>query len=148
MERIGKFGHGVSYAFRWFLRLFWLALIGMAVWAFWAEQHRPPLSEADQARQAVAAKLREQQDEEAKQREQQKLETEKYLCRKAAACKKYDQVRLECATAGNFRTCLRIKMGENVSYIDVCSGYDEGAPAIGLDPKTPDVVRCFILNNF
>jgi hypothetical protein len=144
MERIGKFGHGVSYAFRWFLRLFWLFLIVMTVWTAWAEQHRPPLSEADKA-QAVAANLREQQDQEAKQAAEL---TEKYLCRKAAACKKYDQVRLECATAGNFRTCLRVKMGESVSYIDLCSGYDEGAPAIGPDPKTPDFVRCFILNNF
>ena len=144
MEGIGKFGHGVSYVFRWFLRFFWLGVIGIAIWSYWAEQHRPSLSEADQARQALAANLREQQDQEAKQ----KLEIERYLCRKAAACKRYDQVRLECATAGNFKTCLRIKMGENVSYIDVCSGYEEGAPALPLDPKTPDAVCCFFLNNF
>lgn len=147
MDRIGKFGHGVSYVFRWFLRIFLLTLIGVFVWAYWVERHRPPLSEADQARQALADKLRDQRYQEAKESERQVLENEKYLCRQAAVCKKYDQVRLDCATAGNLKTCLRIKMGENVSFIDICSGYDVGAPAIPLDPKTPDLVRCFFLNN-
>jgi hypothetical protein len=148
MEGIGKFGHAVRDAFVWFLRFFWLALAGLAIWAVWVEQHRPPLSEAEKAHETLIAKMHEQQNQETREREQRKLEEEKYLCRKAAACKKYDQVRLDCATAGNFKTCLRIKMGEDVSYADVCSGYDVGAPAIPLDPKTPDVVRCYILNNF
>jgi hypothetical protein len=70
-----------------------------------------------------------------KAREQETLENERYLCRKMAACKKYDQVRRECATAGN--TCLRIKMGSDVEYSGMCSGYDEGAPAVRPDPATP-----------
>src|SRR5262245_29485726 len=36
-----------------------------------------------------------------------------FLCEQAAACKKYDAARLECATAGNLKTCLRIKMGDD-----------------------------------
>jgi hypothetical protein len=35
------------------------------------------------------------------------------LCHQAAACKKYSKVRQECATAGSFKTCLRIKMGDD-----------------------------------
>jgi hypothetical protein len=141
MERIGKFGHGVSYAFRWFLRLFWLGLFGTAIWASMQPPAPPHIATEQELRQtAIIAAVRE--------REQQKLETEKYLCRKAAGCRTYDKVRLECATAGNFKTCLRIKMGDDAQYAELCSGYDVGSSALPLDPQTPDMVRCFFLNNF
>jgi hypothetical protein len=65
------------------------------------------------------------------------------LCRTATACKKYDEMRLECATAGNLKTCLRIKMGEDASYIGTCSGYVEGGPAVPLAPETPNALGCF-----
>jgi hypothetical protein len=65
------------------------------------------------------------------------------LCRVAAACKKYDQARLDCATAGNFKTCLRIKMGHDEDFISACSGYVEGAPAVPLSVETPNSVNCF-----
>ncbi len=68
------------------------------------------------------------------------------LCHAAAACKKYSEPRLECATAGNFKTCLRIKMGNDASYSGMCSGYDEGAPAVPLPPETPNAVACFFRN--
>jgi|SRR5579872_4683841 len=76
------------------------------------------------------------------------LAYEQSLCRLRDACTKYDRVRLECATAGNFKTCLRIKMDKDIQYTDLCSGYNEGAPAVPLDPNTPNFVRCFVLNNF
>jgi hypothetical protein len=65
------------------------------------------------------------------------------LCQQAAACKKYSEVRLECATAGSFKTCLRIKMGDNASYSGPCSGYVEGAPAVPPPPGTPSAFECF-----
>jgi hypothetical protein len=69
------------------------------------------------------------------------------LCEEARACKKYSEARLECATAGSLKTCLRIKMGEDWSYADYCSGYDLGAPAVGpLSPDTPNTVECFFLS--
>jgi Ca2+/Na+ antiporter len=77
-------------------------------------------------------------NEEAKQRKQQ-------LCLAAKACKKYIEARLECATAGNFKTCLRIKMGEDSFYSDICGGYDLGAPAVPLPTETPTAFECFFL---
>ena len=62
----------------------------------------------------------------------------------AAACKKYSDVRLECAVAGNFKTCLRIKMGADAYYAPICSGGEEGAPALLL-PDTPNAFQCFFL---
>jgi hypothetical protein len=70
--------------------------------------------------------------ENAQQRRQQTWQIKRSLCSEAKACKKYNEARLECATAGNFKTCLRIKMDEDASYAEVCSGYDLGAPAIPL----------------
>lgn len=65
------------------------------------------------------------------------------LCYEAAACKKYSQVREECSTAENFDTCLRIKMGDDAMYGDLCTGGDVGGPALGTLPQTPNRVDCF-----
>ena len=89
-----------------------LALIGGAVWA--------PIEEPT-AEEKATTKLRE---DESKQR----IVLDRYLCRKMAACSKYDRVRVDCATAGNIDTCLRIKMGDD--FRDVECGVDyEGGPA-------------------
>ena len=76
-----------------------------------------------------------------------KVEQQKdFLCRAAVACKKYSEARLACATAGNFQTCLRIKMGDAASFSGICSGNDEGAPAVPLPLQTPNAVDCFFRN--
>jgi hypothetical protein len=64
-----------------------------------------------------------------------------------AACKKYDQARLQCATAGNFKTCLQIKMDNDISYVDLCGGSDEGRPAEPLDPRHPTLFAVSSLTN-
>jgi hypothetical protein len=46
------------------------------------------------------------------------------LCRKAEACKRYSDARLECATAGDLKTCIDIKMGTDAAYGDICSGLE------------------------
>jgi hypothetical protein len=70
------------------------------------------------------------------------------LCRQATACKKYSKVREECATAGSFKTCLRIKMGDDAHWIDTCNGYVEGGPALPPPPETPNSVECFFSSLF
>jgi hypothetical protein len=55
-------------------------------------------------------------------------EEKRQLCRIAAACKKYDDARTECAMAGNVTSCVRIKMGDAVRYFDLCSNYDRSLP--------------------
>jgi hypothetical protein len=70
------------------------------------------------------------------------------LCRAATACQKYEKMRFECAAAGNIRTCLRIKMGEEASYIAACSGYVEGGPAVSLPRETPTAFGCFFHRMF
>jgi hypothetical protein len=102
---------------------------------------RPPLTAAEQQSNEAIAKERQAAEMERKQKEQYKMS----LCLRAAACRRYDTVRLECAAAGSFKTCLRIKMGDEAGYGDVCSGYDQGAPALPPLPDTPNMVECFVL---
>jgi hypothetical protein len=70
------------------------------------------------------------------------------LCRQAAACKKYSKVREECAAAGSFKTCLRIRMGDDALWSDTCSGYVEVGPALPLPRQTPNSVDCFFRTLF
>ena len=77
---------------------------------------------------------------------QQSIEVDRYLCRKAAACSKYDRVRVDCATDGNIEACLRIKMGDDFRDVETCGVDYEGGPAALLDPRTPNALRCFFLN--
>lgn len=41
----------------------------------------------------------------------------KKFCSMKEACKSYSQVRLECATAGNFKNCMEIKLGDKTNEV-------------------------------
>jgi hypothetical protein len=99
----------------------------------------PPPTQEQQAAQAAQAAERSQAESARQQTEQMKL----LLCKEAAACEKCSQACLDCAAAGNFKTCLRFRMGDDASYSGICSGYQEGGPAVQLPPETPDAVDCF-----
>jgi hypothetical protein len=113
-------------------------LIAAFVWWMIAPPPPPPTEEEKQAQYR-----REQQWARERQQREQRRQYERELCRLAAACEKYSAIRLECATAGNFKNCLRIKMGADATYIGPCSGFDEGAPAVPPSPETPNKVQCW-----
>jgi hypothetical protein len=93
----------------------------------------PPTPEQVKGRNAFSAQMHQKQKENAA------------LCGLAAACRKYDKVRLECATAANFKTCLRTKMGDDASYIPACIGAgEEGAPAMPI-PTAPNHAQCLLI---
>jgi hypothetical protein len=107
-----------------------MALIGGAAWA--------PIEEPTLEDKATT-KLRADEHK-------QRIVLDRYLCRKMAACSKYDRVWVECATAGNIDACLRIKMGDDFRDVETCGVDYEGGPAALLDPRTPNALRCFFLN--
>ena len=107
-----------------------MALIGGAVWV--------PLEEPTTEEKATTKLLADEH--------KQRIVLDRYLCRKMAACSKYDRVWVECATAGNIETCLRIKMGDDFRDVETCGVDYEGGPAALLDPRTPNALRCFFLN--
>ncbi len=80
-----------------------------------------------QARQLVA-----EQAQRAKERESQ-------LCSLVPVCRKYGEVRQECAVAGNFRNCVMVKMG-NSDFSD-CA--DDGTIADASSSETPNRLSCF-----
>jgi len=121
---------------RGFRNLLGFLYLAVFVWGVWAMMTRSPPTAADKERDATIERAHQQADQ-----------YQKYLCVAAAACKKYDTVRLECATAGSFRTCLRIKMGDDSSYIDAC-GNGDGAPASPSPPDTPNNFECFFRKMF
>jgi hypothetical protein len=81
-------------------------------------------------------------------KEKEQVMRDRGLCRLAAACKTYSEARANCATAGSFKRCLQIKMGDESMYSDVCSGFQEGAVAVPPSAQTPYALTCFLLLNF
>ena len=113
-----------------------LALI-LIVW----DMVMPSPTPEEAARLNLAARLNSQVNSQASIADKQKL------CFAARVCKKYSEARLDCATAGNFKTCLRIKMGDDAyAFASMCSGGDIGAAAAALSPETPNALECFFLN--
>jgi hypothetical protein len=105
----------------------------------------PPLTPELQAIQQQRAERAEQIQRAEQKREVEVREQKVRLCRWAATCRRYDAARLECATAGNFNMCLKIKMGSEADYIGACSGFKEGAPTVAPSPETPNLIECFFL---
>jgi hypothetical protein len=129
----------LSWAVQHPFRTFWLVVmaVGFTATFIFPTTPPPPPTAQDQA----AEQERAQRARFASEAKRAKAERDRDLCQLAAACKRYSEARLECAPAGNFKTCLRIKMGDDAPYGGMCSGYDEGA----LSPETPNVVMCFFL---
>src|SRR5262245_50907124 len=88
--------------------VFWLVALAASFW--WARTGpRPTAAEqaALQERAATEQAAWQARQQTAQQARQEADELRLSLCRMAAACKKYSEARLECAIAGNLRTCLR-----------------------------------------
>ena len=87
-----------------------MALIGGAVWV--------PLEEPTTEEKATTKLLADEH--------KQRIVLDRYLCRKMAACSKYDRVRVDCAIASNIEACLRIKMGDDFRDVETCGVDYEG----------------------
>jgi hypothetical protein len=77
-----------------------------------------------------------QQDKAAKE----KVEQDRFLCHLQSVCRKYAEVRQDCATAGSFKTCVGVKMGDaDGPLVDSCTN-DGGVlyPA----SEMPGFLRC------
>jgi hypothetical protein len=67
-------------------------------------------------------------------------EQNQLLCKVKSICAQYGHVRQDCATAGNFTNCMRVKMGdENYELVGSCT--NDGH----VDAMTePGAVDCFL----
>jgi hypothetical protein len=72
---------------------------------------------------------------------------QRQLCQMASACERYNQARLDCATAGDLKSCILIKMGDYSSYADSCSSGEIGTTGLPPSPDTPNAWVCFWLKH-
>lgn len=103
----------------------------------------PPSPAELRARQEQASRdFQNQQIEQQKRTEAS--EQRKYLCRLVPICKHYASVRQECAVAGSYENCIRVKMGSaDTDMIGACT--EDGT--VAFPPKdVPDSVECFFQN--
>ena len=64
------------------------------------------------------------------------------LCHQKAVCKKFAEVRQECATAGSFDTCVTIKLGDaDAATINACTNDGEMAY---VPKEMPDTIGCWV----
>jgi hypothetical protein len=128
------------------LRVFWFlfAIVVVAGTAIFRNPP-PPLTPEQQAAMQATQQHSAERAEQKRAREAEVREQKARLCRWAVRCRQYDAARLECATAGDFNMCVKIKMGNEADYIGACSGFKEGAPAINPSPETPTLFECFFL---
>lgn len=74
-----------------------------------------------------------------------KLEQERYLCRIESVCEKYGKVRQDCATAGSFDNCIRVRMGDDdVGLVDACTN---DGNVLYPSEHMPSGLRCFFLRH-
>jgi hypothetical protein len=73
----------------------------------------------------------------------QAAERTKMLCALRATCSRYGEVRQQCAAAGDFKNCIRVKMGAgDFDQTDSCT--EDGNIAIAPESEIPDRVSCFL----
>ncbi len=97
-------------------RLRWVLLFALlAAFAILSALHPPPplTAEQQQARDLAAQRVRDEQTA--------RQERVTSLCRAWQTCQDYSSARQECAVAGDFNNCLRIKLGEDIARVSDCA---------------------------
>jgi hypothetical protein len=82
-----------------------------------------------------AAKIKAREDT-----QQATLDRQKMLCRLRSLCSKFGDARQACATAGNYKMCINIKMGADA--VDSYECTDDGAVS-GQPNDMPTALDCF-----
>jgi hypothetical protein len=119
------------------LFLFLVVLFSFTVWVAYMPPSPPPSPIADLTDEQMAT-LEAELEVATKARKEQEAITA-LRCKAKSICKKYGTVRQECATAGNYNNCLRIKMGsEAYGYIGMCT--EEG----GVADSVPNAAECLL----
>jgi hypothetical protein len=124
-------------------------LMGAAIWGA-IEWSKPPLTTEeimvrDQERRRQEELARPQREFAKQQQEESRRRTEikRQFCRLRSACPLFAKVRQECATAGNYKLCVNIKMGDDASLIEFCT--NEGH--VAYKPNNfPNAIDCFIFD--
>jgi hypothetical protein len=89
-----------------------LFLAWLIIWSF---TNPPPPETAEQNRVRAEAQAAVQQRAESERHRRQNL------CQQQALCRKFGEARQACATAGSYKTCTDIKMGDDAMDLYPCT---------------------------
>lgn len=115
--------------------LFIFVVIVLIIWAIREIVPEPTSETVEQRRARIEAqqvKL---------QREASEQQRTRSLCQAAELCRKFGEARQACATAGNYKNCVDIKMGKDATDLYPCmnDGHVWAEPA-----DMPNRFQCFI----
>lgn len=112
---------------------------GFIVWGFIDRLIPPQQTQAREMADGQTASEPNAANERAEAERTARRERNRLLCKVKSICEQYGQVRQECATAGNFKNCIRVKMGDE-KFAETGSCTDDGH----MDaPSEPGAVDCF-----
>jgi hypothetical protein len=147
--RVGKFFRALAIAIFGFLRRQPFFTLAVAVYVlpvgffmihdlFETPQERQTRLQAENVA-ARAQRAQEAQDDSVRAAQH---ERNKIFCKLRDVCEQFGNDRQECATAGNFENCLRVKMGDdNYDLRGSCT--DDGK--IVDEHEAPNKAECFVL---
>jgi hypothetical protein len=123
-----------------FVASFVALYLGLALWVFIERLKETP--QQTQAREMAERQTASEQyaaEERAEAKRKAVRERHQLLCKVKSLCARHGQIRQECATAGNFENCIRVKMGdENYELVSSCT--NDGHMDASLEPGA---VACF-----
>ena len=120
---------------------------GLFLFAFAAGVYRQfvPLTPGEVRAEQQAELASAEASSAAQQRQSVATESAKYICHLKSVCENFAQARQDCAMAGNFDNCIKVKLGdENAALVDVCT--NDGKLLYPPD-QMPDFLSCFIWNH-
>ena len=119
-----------------------LLVIANSAWkAITAPVLTPEQVMAQQEQERHADAQREQFDQQQAVRASAASKYKQQMCHMKDVCIKNGETRQQCATAGSYRTCLQIKMGDDASLVGLCT--NDGAIA-GASDTIPNAVECVL----
>jgi hypothetical protein len=111
---------------------------------------RAALIQEEQAEKAQRAALIQEEQAEKAQRAAQAEKAQRTLRITMCTCKRYAAVRQECAVAGNFENCIKVRMmGDSMTtYDDLANNCADDGTVRWQPEKVPSSVQCFLFNLF
>jgi hypothetical protein len=122
-----------------FLILGWLVL--SILFIVYSLSQPPEQARVEQASTAQRAQEWEQQQAQRRAAAAAKHEETVAVCRLKSICKQFARARQECATAGSFETCMRVKLGDDkIGEAGSCTNDGHVAYA----SAEPSAIDCFL----
>jgi hypothetical protein len=113
-----------------------VSFVVLVIYAIWAVLHPTPKPTPEQS------KAQSDYLEYVRKVQTERVARETALCRSWRICREYAEARQVCAVAGNFDTCVRVKVGDQ-NYQEVSFCANDGS-LLSPPADMPSRLQCFI----